>query len=171
MAEIFDAAGFTEGFAGVTHGAAVEDNAVAELRRCFRRENFAQFSFYFFRLFKIIYKTKTVGKANAMGVYHRAAGNMEDVTENQVCRLAADTRERNQIFHGRGNLSVKFFQQDFGTFNNVSRFGTKESAGMDVLLDFAYIRFRKGLKRREAGKECRGYLVNPLVGALSCETD
>ena len=41
-----------------------------------------------------------------------------------------------------------------------------EAAGAHILLNFRDVRLGKGLKRREARKQRRCYLIHPLIGAL-----
>ena len=168
---MFNAAGFAERFAGVADSAAVKDDAVTELGRGFGRENFTEFPLDLFGLFEVIHKAEAVGDADAVGIHHSAAGNMKDITEDQVSRFAADAWERNQLLHGRGHLPVVFFQKDFGTFDNVSRLGAEKTAGMNILLDFAHIRFSKSFQTRETGIERRCNLIDTLVGALGSKTD
>ena len=97
---MFHTAGFAEGFAGVTDSAAVENDAMAELGRRFGRENFTQFPLYFFGLLEVIHKAEAIGDPDAVGIYDGAAGDMEDIPENQISRFATDPWERNQLFHG-----------------------------------------------------------------------
>ena len=61
-------------------------------------------------------------------------------------------------------------QQHPGGKDNVPGLGPEKAAGVNV--GFKVLRLRRGqsLQGRELGKEGRGHLVDPLVGALGGET-
>jgi hypothetical protein len=171
LAEMFDTTVFTEGFAGIADGTAVENDAVAEGRRGLGRENFAKLPLDFFRLLQVIHQAEAVGDADAVGIHNGAAGDMEHVTEDQVGGLAADAGKGGELLHGGRDLTVMLFQQDFGTRHNIPGFGMIEAAGMDILLHLGDIGYGEIFQSGIAGKEGRGDLIDTLIRTLGGKTD
>ena len=135
------------------------------------RENFAKLPLDFFRLLQVIHQAKTVGDADAVGIHHGAAGDMEHIAEDQIGGLATDTGEGGKLFHGGRDLTVMLFQQDFGTRHNIPGFGMIEAAGMDILLHLGDVGGCKIFQGGIAGEESRGDLIDTLIRALGGETD
>ena len=93
-----------------------------------------------------------------------------DVAQDQVGGLPAHPRQGQEFLHGAGHLAVVLLQQHPGGKDNVPGLGPEKAAGVNV--GFKVLRLRRGqsLQGRELGKEGRGHLVDPLVGALGGET-
>jgi hypothetical protein len=134
LAKMFDTTIFTEGFAGIADGTAVENDAVAEGGGGLGRENFAKLPLNFFRLLQVVHQAEAVGDTDTVGIHNDAAGDMEHVAKDQVGGLAADAGKGGELLHGGRDLTVMLFQQDFGTRHNIPGFGMIEAAGMDILL-------------------------------------
>ena len=168
---MFDTTVFTEGFAGIADGTAVENDAVAEGGRGLGRENFAKLPLNFFRLLQVVHQAEAVGDADAVGIHNGAAGDMEHIAEDQVGGLAPDAGESGKFFHGGRDLTVMLFQQDFGTRHNIPGFGMIEAAGMDILLHLGDIGYGEIFQSGIAGKEGRSDLIDALIRTLGGETN
>ena len=163
---MFDTTVFTEGFAGIADGTAVENDAVAEGRGGLGRENFAKFPLDFFRLLQVVNQAETVGNADTVGIHNGAAGDMEHVAEDQVGGLAADAGKGGKLLHGGRDLTVMLLQQDFGTRHNIPGLGMIKAAGMDILLYLGDIGCSEIFQRGITCEEGRGDLIDTLIRAL-----
>ncbi len=163
---MFDTTVFTEGFAGIADGTAVENDAVAEGGGGLGRENFAKLPLNFFRLLEVIHQAEAVGDADTVGIHNGAAGDMEHIAEDQVGGFAADAGEGGKFFHGGRDLTVMLFQQNFGTLHNIPGFGMIEAAGMNILLHLGDVSGCKVFQGGIAGEESRGDLIDALIRTL-----
>ena len=130
------------------------------------RQDLPQLHLDLHRIFEVIHKAEEIRNADAVRVHDRGAGDLEHVAEDEVRGLAPDAGQSRQLLHRARQLPAVFLQQHIRAGNDVPRLGMIEAAGAHILLNFRDVCLGKGLKRREARKQRRCYLIHPLIGAL-----
>ena len=90
----------------------------------------------------------------------------EDVTQNEVGRLAAHAGQAQKISHVVGHLAAKVGQQHLGAGFEVARLGAEQAAGLDAVLNVLHRRFGKAFQRRKTDKQVFGHDIDARVGAL-----
>ena len=109
------------------------------------------------------------GKPAHMGVDDDALGQIEGITKDHVRCFPADTGKLVEMFHGFWNFTAMVFDQAGGTATDGFGLGAKKPGGADETLQFRIGDFGKVVGRPASGKEGRGNLVDPLIGALGGE--
>ena len=75
--------------ARITHGAAVQHDAMAEVGRVLRRKYLPQLHLNLDRILQVIHKPQPVRDTDAVRIDDRGAGHLEHIAENQICRFPA----------------------------------------------------------------------------------
>jgi hypothetical protein len=100
---------------------------------------------------------------------HHHAWNIEGVAEDDVGRLASDTRQRDQAVEVGRNLATMAQHQSLGAAQDVARFVAEEAGAADHVLELE--RFGLGERTRVgiACEERRRHHVDAGIGALRRE--
>jgi len=99
------------------------------------------------------------------------SGNIERVTQDDVCRFASDAGEPGQLFHRCWDLAAKFFNQLLRATLQRFCLGAKKSERANERLDLSGAGLGKLFWIRITVKKLRGDLVDRLVGALGRKND
>ena len=91
---------------------------------------------------------------------------MINVAENEICRLAPDSGQLEQIVHVIRHAAAEIAQDHLRRADDVASLGAVKAAGSDILFDLRNVSLGKALQRRKARKQRRRNLVYARVGAL-----
>ena len=86
--------------------------------------------------------------------------------EHHVRRLAADAWQGNQLVQRSRQFAAELRDQALSHADQIGRFGSEETGGLDELLDIRLLRGGEIGGRRILGKQRGRDHVDPLVGAL-----
>ena len=165
------AAFFTFRLSGVADGSAVKNDAVAKIRRMFRRKYLSKCHFDLDGVFCSVHKTEAIGNADAMGVHNGRTGDFIYVTQNEVCGFSAYTGQGGKLLHGLRHFAIVLCQQHLGAGNHIASLCSEETAGMNIFLNLFHICLRKCLQSGKSFKKRRGDFVYALVSTLSGKAD
>ena len=168
-AEGLHTAGVAIRFAGGAYGAAVKDEAVAEIVALIGRKQSAQDDFDLL-LIGLGMQTEAAGDADAVGIDHDRAGHMEDIAHDEVGGFSADTGQGDQLVEGIGDLAVIAVAQDARHRDDILGFGFVESAGFDVFRQLLGCALREVRGAGVALKKRGSHHVDARVGTLGGES-
>ena len=106
-----------------------------------------------------------------MGIANHAAGNPIEIAQQQIGGFPAHAGKPEQLLHGARDLAMKFGKQHLTGQHNVPGLVLIEAAGADIVFHIGNVRVCHGLQRGVGGKQGRGDLIDPGVGALGGQPD
>ena len=149
----------------------MEHQAVAEVVGLLRRQDLSQLCLHLGRVLGAVGKAQLTRDTDAVGIRHHHAGDMVDVPQNEVGRLASHPRELQQVLHIVGHLAVKLLQHHLRGGHDVPGLGPEKAGGVDVRLHLGDIGLSQGFQGGETGKQGGSHHVYPLVGTLGRQAD
>ena len=167
-AEVGEAASLTLRPSGDADGAAVVDEAMAELVALFRGDNCAKSLFNFGRLLDVIHESDEIRETDAVGIGDDG-GLAVDITENQIGTLASDAGEREELLHGIRHDVVILLVEYRHAGMDVAGFRFAKAAGADNRFNRFGRGFSKGSNGRKRLQKVNHDDVDSGIGALGGE--
>lgn len=149
-------------------GAAVVDEAVAELIAFLGRDNFPQFLLHLCGLLDVIHEADQVAEADAVRV-RDDRGLAEDVAEDEIRTLSADAGEGEELLHGVRHLVMELFVEHAHAGGDIPRLAPSKAAGTDDGLDFLRRRCGEGGDRRVLLQKVNHHDIDSRIRALRGE--
>lgn len=151
--------------AGGTHSASVQNQTVAEIRGCLRRDDGEQGFFHLGGIFDTVYETDAVGKADAVRIGDDGR-LVKNIAEDQVSGLPTDAGDFQQLLHCAGDDTVVVLQQILCGGVNIARFGIAQSAGANDFFDLCGFGLREGFQCRKDAVQLLRDDIHAGVGTL-----
>ena len=147
---------------------AEQHEAVTEVARLCGRDESPQRLFHLDRVLLVPNKAETVGQPDAVRVAHdgRLA---ENIAEDEVCGLASDARQPQQLLHRVGHPAAVLREQHHRAGVQVARLGAEQAAAADILRDLLLARLREALERRKIRKQLFRHDVHARIRTLRGE--
>ena len=114
-------------------------------------------------------KAESLGEAFDVGIDNDADVDVEGVAEDDVCGLAGDAAQREELVHRGGNLTSEAFDDGLHRFVNGAGFISEQADGLDEGLDLLGSCSGVVGWRWETGKESGRGLVDADIGGLGGE--
>ena len=104
--------------------------------------------------------------ADAVGIADYAAGDLVDISKQQIRRFPTYTGQPQQLLHGAGDLSTVVAEQHLAGQHNIPGLVLVEAAGADIVLYIFNGGRRHGFQGWIGCKQGRGHQIHPGIGAL-----
>ena len=143
----------------------MEHHPVAEIAGLLRRDAGPQLLLHLQGVLGPVRQPQQAGDPDAVGVADVARLAVH-VPQDQVGGLAAHAGQPQQVLHIVRHPAAEIRQQHLRRGHDIPGLGPPEAAGADVFPHLLRAGGGKGLQGRKPGKQRRGHLVHPGVGAL-----